>query len=48
MVTTASEPNAINIFDNAGAASGTIMAAAAATASVRAIYDLWMSAAPGC
>ncbi len=47
LVTTANGENAINIFDNASAASGTIIGVVAANASVGTIYDLQMPAAHG-
>jgi poly(hydroxyalkanoate) depolymerase family esterase len=47
LVTTANGENAINIFDNASAATGTIIGVVAANASVGTIYDLQMPAANG-
>ncbi len=47
LVTTANGENAINIFDNASAASGTIIGVVAANASVGTVYDLQMPAANG-
>jgi len=47
LVTTANGANAINIFDNASMASGTIIGVVAANASAGTVYDLQMPAANG-